>query len=119
MDWILDMDDLTQRRKLLSALSHGAIFFSSTVISIGIPIAVLFVSDDPVIKENAKESINFHFNLYIYAAIFFLLIFVAIGFPLLILLGIASFVLPIIAIVHSVSDPNQAYRYPFIYRLLK
>ncbi len=113
------MDDLTQRRKLLSALAHGAIFFSYTFIAIGIPIAILVISDDQVVKDNAKESINFHFNLYIYAAIFFLLIFVAIGIPLLMLLGVASFVLPIIAIVHSVSDPNKPYRYPFIYRLLK
>jgi hypothetical protein len=27
--------------------------------------------------------------------------------------------MPIIAIVHSVSNPNKPYRYPFIYRLLK
>jgi uncharacterized protein len=119
MDWIFAMDDLTQRRKLLSALSHAAIFFSSLVISIGIPIAILFTSDDPVIKDNAKESINFHFNIFIYAAVFFLLIFVFIGYPLLILLGIATFVLPIMAIVHCVSVPNKPYRYPLIYRLLK
>ena len=104
------MDDLTQRRKLLSALAHGAIFFSYTFIAIGIPIAILVISDDQVVKDNAKESLNFHFNIYIYAAIFFLLTFV---------LGVAIFVMPIIAIVHSVSNPNKPYRYPFIYRLLK
>jgi uncharacterized Tic20 family protein len=118
MDWMFAMDDLTQRRKLLSALCHGSIFFSSLIISIGIPIAILVISDDPVIKDNAKESINFHFNLFIYAAIFALLIFVVIGIPLLMLLGIASFVLPIIAIVHAVSNPDKPYRYPFIFRLV-
>ncbi|MBD2036799.1 DUF4870 domain-containing protein [Leptolyngbya sp. FACHB-321] len=111
------MDDFSQR-KLLSAACHGAIFFSSTIVSIGIPIAILVVSDDPVVKENAKESINFHINLYIYGIIFALLILVAIGIPLLILLAIASFLLPIIAIVRVATDPQKPYRYPFILRLL-
>ena len=43
------MEDVAQR-KLLSALSHGAVFFSSTIVSIGIPIAILFISNDPVVK---------------------------------------------------------------------
>jgi uncharacterized protein len=111
------MDDFSQR-KLLSAACHGAIFFSSTIVSIGIPIAILLVSNDPVVKENAKESINFHINLFLYAIIFALLVLVAIGVPLLILLGIASILLPIIAIVRVATDPQTPYRYPFILRLL-
>jgi uncharacterized Tic20 family protein len=43
---------------------------------------------------------------------------VVIGFPLLILLGIISFVMPIIAIVKVVNYPNKPYRYPFIFRLV-
>ncbi|MBC7972535.1 MAG: DUF4870 domain-containing protein [Verrucomicrobia bacterium] len=110
--------DNQDRRKLLSALCHGAIFFSSTVISIGIPIAVLLITDDPVVKENAKESINFHINLFLYAIVFGLLVLVAIGIPLLILLGIASLLLPIVAIVRVATEPQIPYRYPFIWRLL-
>jgi uncharacterized Tic20 family protein len=111
------MDDLT-KRKLLSVICHAAIFFSSLLVSIGIPIAVLLISDDPVVKENARESINFHINLFLYAIIFILLIFVAIGIPLLILLGIASFLLPIVAIVHCASNTDKPYRYPLIFRLV-
>jgi uncharacterized protein len=111
------MEDFAQR-KLLSALCHGSIFFSSLIVSIGIPIAILFISEDPIVKENAKEAINFHINLYLYATLFALLILVAIGIPLLVLLGVASFVMPIIAIVHTLSEPNKPYRYPFIWRLL-
>ncbi|WP_254625903.1 DUF4870 domain-containing protein [Nostoc sp. TCL240-02] len=85
------MEDI-QQRKLLSALSHGAIFFSSTIISIGIPIAILLISNDPIIKSNAKESLNFHINLYIYAIIFALLTVVGIGILLLIALGVVSFI---------------------------
>ncbi|MBD2020166.1 DUF4870 domain-containing protein [Leptolyngbya sp. FACHB-36] len=111
---MLDSD----RRKLLSALSHGAIFFSSTIVSIGIPIAILLVSDDPVIKQNARESINFHINLYIYGVIFGLLVLVAIGIPLLIILFAVSIIMPIVAIVHSITKPEQPYRYPLILRLV-
>ncbi|KAM3113022.1 DUF4870 domain-containing protein [Phormidesmis sp. 146-33] len=111
------MEDVAQR-KLLSAVCHGSIFLSSLIVAIGIPIAILLVSEDPVVKENAKEAINFHINLYIYGILFSLLIFVLIGIPLLVLLAVASFVMPIIAIVDVASTPNRPYRYPFIWRLL-
>ncbi|RAM50685.1 MAG: DUF4870 domain-containing protein [Hapalosiphonaceae cyanobacterium JJU2] len=111
------MEDLDQR-KLLSALSHGAIFFSSLIVSIGIPIAILYISNDPIVKENAKESLNFHINLYIYAVIFGLLSIILIGIPFLIGLLIISFIMPIIAIVRVLSEPNIPYRYPFIFRLI-
>lgn len=108
---------MNEQRKLLSALSHGAIFFSSLLVSIGIPIAILLLNNDPIVKTNAVESLNFHINLYIYGIIFSLLILVGIGIPLLILLGIASFVMPIIAIVKVLSHPEQPYRYPFLLRI--
>lgn len=110
------MNDLEQR-KLLSALCHGAIFFSSTVVSIGIPLAIFLTSNDPIVKENAKESLNFHINLYIYLLIFALLVFVVIGLALLVLLGLISFIMPIIALIKVLDNPNQSYRYPFIFRL--
>ncbi|BAU05102.1 DUF4870 domain-containing protein [Fischerella thermalis CCMEE 5330] len=111
------MEDLAQR-KLLSALSHGAIFFSSLIVSIGIPIAILFISNDPIVKENAKESLNFHINLYIYGIIFGLLSIILIGVPFLIALWIVSLIMPIIAIVRVLSEPNIPYRYPLIFRLV-
>ncbi|OUL18419.1 DUF4870 domain-containing protein [Nostoc sp. 106C] len=111
------MEDFPQR-KLLSALSHGAIFFSSTIVSIGIPIAILLISNDPVVKDNARESLNFHINLYIYALIFGLLTLVGIGIVLLIALWAISIIMPIIAIVKILSDRDVLYRYPFIFRLV-
>ena len=111
------MDELEQR-KLLSALCHGAIFFSSMFVSVAIPIVILFTTEDSVVKQNAKESLNFHINLYIYAMIAFLLIFVLIGVPLMFLLGIISLIMPIIAIVQVLETPNLPYRYPLIFRIV-
>jgi hypothetical protein len=108
----------SDKRKLLSSLCHVAIFFSATLVTIGIPIAILLVSDDPVVKDNAKESLNFHINLYIYGIIAGILIWVLIGFPLLFLLGIISWVMPILAIIKIFENPDQPYRYPFIFRLV-
>ncbi|MFP4099947.1 DUF4870 domain-containing protein [Coleofasciculus sp.] len=109
--------DLDQR-KLLSALCHGSILLSSAILSVAIPIVILLVTDDPIVKANAKEALNFYINLYIYAFIFILLIAVAIGIPLLILLGIVSLIMPILAVIKVLDDPNQPYRYPFIFRLV-
>jgi uncharacterized protein len=108
---------MNEQRKLLSALCHAAIFFSSLLVSIGIPIAILLITSDPIVKANAVESLNFHINLYIYGILFALLVFIGIGIPLLILLGIASFIMPIIAIVKVLSNPDQPYRYPFLLRI--
>ncbi|BAY79049.1 hypothetical protein NIES25_55300 (plasmid) [Nostoc linckia NIES-25] len=115
----------TDKRKLLSALSHGAIFFSTAVVSIGIPIAVLFVSDDPVVKENAKESINFHFNVWFYGAILGALFFLFgwLVLPLLLLGPLAGigyllhWGLTIWAITKIFSNPDTPFRYPFIFRV--
>lgn len=108
----------TDKRKLLSALAHGSIFFSLLGVSVGIPIAILFVSDDPVVKENAKEALNFHLNVWIYGIIFGVLTIVLIGFLLLGILQLVNVVLPILAILQALSNPDQPYRYPFIFRLL-
>lgn len=108
----------TDKRKILSALAHGSIFFGLLGVGIAIPIAILFVSDDPVVKDNAKEAINFHFNVWLYGIIFGVLTIVLIGFALLGILQIINFVLPILAIVQSLGNPDQPYRYPFIFRLL-
>ncbi|MEB3339115.1 MAG: DUF4870 domain-containing protein [Leptolyngbyaceae bacterium] len=111
----------TDKRKLLSALSHGSIFFSTALVAIGVPIAILLVSDDPVVKESAKEAINFHFNVWFYGAIILVLSFLTLGL-LGIILGPIGFLihwgLSLTAIIYSLSHPEAAYRYPFIFRVL-
>ena len=114
MNEVYDKD----KRKILSALAHGSIFFSLLGVSIGIPIAILFVSDDPVVKENAKEALNFHFNVWLYGIIFGVLTIVLIGFALLGILQLANVVLPVLAIIQCLGNPDQSYRYPFIFRLV-
>jgi len=115
------------KRRLLSCLSHGAIFFSTTLFSIGVPFAINLLSADPVVKANAKESMNFHFNVWFWAAVIGipvgilsfltfglggLLFFPVIGFGFLLHWG-----LTIWALTHCVTNPDEPFRYPFIFRL--
>jgi len=111
----------SDKRKLLSLLCHGAIFFSTLVFSIGAPIAVLLLSDDPVVKENATEAINFHLNVWFYSLVIGVLTFLTIGLAGLILVPIGYLVhwgLTIMAILHVLQNPNLPYRYPFIFRIV-
>ncbi|WP_059001685.1 DUF4870 domain-containing protein [Leptolyngbya sp. NIES-2104] len=112
----------TGQQKLLSALCHGSIFFSATLVSIGIPIVILLITDDWVIKDNAREALNFHINLYVYALLGGLLFITVVGIPIAFIiwggLAICSWLLPILAIVKVLDRPSQPYRYPFILRLL-
>jgi uncharacterized protein len=117
----------SDKRKLLSSLCHGAIFFSTTLFSIGIPIIINLLSDDPVVKSNAKESINFHFNVWFWAT----LIGVPIGILSWITFGLGGILffpvvafgfllhwgLTIVALLHCFSKPDEPFRYPFIFRL--
>jgi uncharacterized Tic20 family protein len=127
----LDMDDIDtfafdeDKRKLFSALSHGAIFFSPLILSIGIPLTLLFISDDPVVKDNAKESINYHLNLWIYggiAAFIGFFWFTIILLPAIWAVGgfvfVMTWILPILAILKCFKDSSTRYRYPFIFRVV-
>lgn len=109
---------LKDLRKILSILSHCSILFCPTIVNLGVPIAMILLSEDDVVVGNAKEVLNFCITGYILVACFTLLMFVLIGFPLLILLYIASLVMPIIAIVKVARHPDRVYRYPLIFHLL-
>jgi uncharacterized Tic20 family protein len=115
---IFVMSDEITKRKLLSALCHGSIFFSATIVSIGVPIAIFLISNDEIVQRNAKEALNFQLNVFVYAIISGILVFVLIGWLLLAILGIFVFIAPIFAIIKVLTNVNQVFRYPFIFRVL-
>lgn len=124
------MQDFTynsDKRKLLSSLCHGSIFFSTTFLSIGVPIIINIISDDPVVKNNAKESINFHLNVWFWATVIGvpvgILSFLTFGiggilfFPLIAFGFLLHWGLTIWALLHCFSNSDEPFRYPFIFRL--
>lgn len=111
----------SDKRKLLSAVCHAMSFFGFSMVSIGVPVAIMLVSDDPVVKENAKESINFHINLWFWGGVTAVLYFLIIGWllsPIIWPLGLVySLILPGWAAFKCLTNPDEAHRYPFIFRL--
>ena len=114
------------KRRLFSLLCHGSIFFGSLLVTSAIPLVILLLFEDPVIKETAKETLNYHFNIWLYGAItaglvtFFTVLILTIPLAWVIggLFGLFTLVPPIFGILATLSNPNETYRYPFIWRLL-
>ena len=111
-------DDAISKRKLLSLVCHGTNLFSVTIVSVAIPLIIFFVSDDSVVKENAKEALNFHLNMWVYGFIVGILSFVLIGYLFWPILILVSIIFPILATVQTFKNPDSVFRYPFIFRVL-
>ena len=102
--------------KVWCMLSHLSAFFGFPII---LPLVVYLAmrKDSEYVACNARESLNFHISVILYGICCLPLVLIVIGVPLLILLGIASFIFAIIAAVKA-SD-GQCYHYPLILRLVK
>lgn len=72
--------------------------------------------DGADIDAHGKESLNFQFTWLIYDLIAFVLCFVVIGIPILIVLWLANIVLVIIASIRA--SEGELYRYPLTIRFL-
>ena len=109
------------KRKLLSAVSHGSIFISVLVVSIAIPIAIYFISDDSIVQDNAKEAINFHLNVWLIGGVIGVLSWLTIGllgFILAPIWFVYHWGLSIWAIYSSLKQPDTEFRYPYIVRIM-
>src|SRR6266404_8505105 len=102
--------------KIWSMLSHLSTFFGVGLI---LPLVVYLAmrNESEYVAGNAREALNFHISLLIYGICCVPLLFILIGIPLLILLGLGSLVFAIIAAVKA-SD-GRCYRYPLTLRLVK
>lgn len=101
--------------KIWSMLSH-----LSALLGVGflLPLVVYLAmrNESESVAANAREALNFHISVLIYALCCIPLVFVVIGIPLLIVLGVGSFVLAIIATIKA--SNGECYRYPLTLRLV-
>ena len=83
------------------------------------PLIIWTVKKDeyPHVNDQGKEAINFQISITVYILISVLLIFVVIGIPLLIILGIFSLIMTVIASINA--NDGQKYRYPFTIQFIK
>ena len=101
--------------KIWSMLSH-----LSALLGVGfvLPLVVYLAmrKESEYVATNAREALNFHISVLIYGVCCIPLVFVLVGVPLLLVLGLGSLVLAIIATIKA-SD-GQCYRYPLTLRLV-
>lgn len=74
-------------------------------------------NDDPFIDEQGKEAVNFQLTMFLAALVSGILIFVIIGFFLLVVVAIIATVLPIIGAIKA--SEGEHFKYPFALRLVK
>jgi len=102
----------------VAALCHLSSFLGTALFPLNliIPIVIICCNTDTFVRSQAKECLNFQLSVVIWAAISLVACLAGIGFFMLIVLGIAAFLLPIFAAVSAASGTN--YRYPLIFRLI-
>src|SRR5881394_3369058 len=102
--------------KIWSMLSHLSALFGVGFI---LPLVVYLAmrNESEYVACNAREALNFHISIFIYVLCCIPLMFVLIGVPIAILIGLSSLVFAIIAAVKASS--GECYHYPLTLRLVK
>ena len=95
--------------KIWALLSHLSYFFGLGFL---LPLVVYLSmkNESEYVRSNAREALNFHLSLLLYAVCSIPLCFIVIGIPLLILIVVLGFVFTIIAAIKA-SD-GMCYKYP-------
>jgi uncharacterized Tic20 family protein len=88
--------------------------FSGLIIPFGNIIIPLFLwlikkNDSPFIDFHGKEAVNFQISVTVYFALAYVLLFVLIGIPLLLVVFLLSFIFPIIAAIKAVEGRYYFY----------
>ena len=102
--------------KIWSMLSHLSSFFGVGLI---LPLVVYLAmrGESEYVACNAREALNFHISLLIYGLCCIPLLFILVGIPLLILIGLAGLAFAVIAAVKA--SEGRCYHYPLTLRLVR
>ena len=103
--------------KIWSILCHLSALIGVGYLLLPLIVYLAMKDDSDYVRKNALEALNFHISFLFYWLCCIPLIAVLIGIPLLVILGLAFFILSIVAAIKA-SD-NGCYRYPFTIRLIK
>ena len=74
------------------------------------PLVVLFVSEDPFVKQNAKNAVMWQLMLAIYMIVSVILVIVLIGIVFIIILGLLDLIFCIMAAVKA--SEGKTWKYP-------
>lgn len=105
-----------------AVICHLSALLGLVVWGVGImlgPLIVWLIKKDtlPFVNEQGKEALNFQITVFLVGLVCSALVFVLIGIPLLVALGIADLVFVVIAAIKA--SEGVGYRYPVSLRLIK
>jgi uncharacterized Tic20 family protein len=104
----------TQGEKTMAILCHVSFFLG---VGFLLPLIVFLVKKDesPWLGGQAREVLNFHISLLIYGFVCFILVFLLIGIPLLMSLGLFAAICSIIGAIRA--SEGVLYHYPLTIRM--
>lgn|SRR5690554_6081425 len=97
---------LSSEQKILGLISHLGIFLGFPILA---PLLVLLLSNDYIVKNQAKEALVFQIGLIIAGSIGGLLVIILIGIPILFIIGIIGVVFPIVAAIKFYQEGHYSY----------
>jgi len=101
--------------KIWTILCHLS-FFIGLPFLLPLVVYLAMKNDSAYVRQNASEALNFHISVLIYSICCVPLVFLIIGIPLLVIIGIASLILAVVAAIRAAD--GQCYRYPLTLRLV-
>jgi len=101
--------------KIWSMLSHLSLLFG---VGILLPLVVYLAmrKESEFVADHAREALNFHISFYLYCLCCVPLVFIVVGIPLLIIMGVGMMILSIVAAVKAAD--GVCYRYPLTLRFV-
>jgi uncharacterized protein len=112
------------KRKVYSMAAHGSALFSWSLIWIGVPLALICLVDDEIVKGNACEALNYGIVGFVVGVAIVVGIFCSLGLGLFLLIPLIPLfvimsLLPIIGMCKVAMNDNQIYYYPFVPRMIR
>lgn len=108
-----------EERTWAGAAHWSALVASLLALSFLGPLLVLLVkgNQSPLVRRQAVESLNFQLTIYIAGLVSFVLVFVLIGIPMLLTVGVLWLVFTVIGAVKA--STGEDYRYPLNLRMVR
>jgi hypothetical protein len=109
---------LSSNDRLWSVLCHLSYFLGFALLSFLFPLIVYLVmrTDSPYTTHHAREALNFHLSLVLYAICCIPLCFILVGIPLLVAIAVTGIVCSIVAAIKA--SNGVYYQYPITIRFV-
>lgn len=95
-------------KSIIKIITHASTFFAPILV----PFVVWLISSKSEIKSIALQALSFHIVMTVLIGVSWLLSFLLIGIPFLIVFGLMSIYYPIKGIIYALNE--KPFRYPIV-----